>query len=270
MRHCRVELRLTAVLLLVGFSVSAALAQESRKHERGGVQLGAFVTDNKTSARLDSSLGIGSDLDLEADLGLENSTSIARLGAYLWLNDRHRFDIAYFDLSRSRAYPVQEAVTFGDETFSVNTVVNTQWDLNIVKADYTFAMLNRERGFLGITGGLYVAETALQISEAALGTFESQDLTAPLPVIGLRGDYAITDRITLHGAAQLFDYSAEDVEGRLSDVYVGADYGFGQHWAVGVAYNAVSMNLAATDDDGRNGSLDWGYDGVLLYLKFTF
>ena len=151
--------------------------------------LGAFITDRDSNTRLDSDSGQGTDIDMEDDLGLESSTNVARIGGYLWLGRRHRFDAAYFDLSRSAAIPIQETIDFGDETFVINTALNTEADLTIVKADYTFAALARDRGFLGITAGLYVAETGFALSQPSLGRAESEDVTAPLPLLGLRGDY---------------------------------------------------------------------------------
>ena len=245
-----------------------ASAQPNDNMERASILFGAFITDRDSSTRLDSDSGDGTDLDLEEDLGLESSTSVARLGGYFWLGRRHRIDGAYFDLSRSASIPIKETIDYGDETFSINTVVNTDADLTIIKADYTFAAVARERGWFGVTAGLYVAETKMALSQATLGRTESEDLTAPLPLIGLRGDYAINDRITLRGAVQWFGYEADSIDGRLTDLYIGADYGFGERMAVGLAYNQVSMNLGAEKDDGFQGRIDWGYDGLLLYFKF--
>ena len=56
----------------------------------------------------------GTDINLEDDLGLESSTSVARLGGYVWLGERHRLDGAYFDLSRTASMPIQETIEFGD------------------------------------------------------------------------------------------------------------------------------------------------------------
>src|SRR5688572_7166978 len=147
----------------------AAVAQPTAGGERASIMLGAFVTDRQSSTRLDSDAGEGTDIDMEDDLGLESSTNVARLGGYVWLGERHRLDGAYFDLSRSAAIPIQETIEFGDETFVVNTVIETESDLTIIKADYTFAVLARDRGWLGVTAGLYVAETTLSLSQATLG-----------------------------------------------------------------------------------------------------
>jgi len=257
-----------AFLLFVASSLPlAADAQPTEGEERASISLGAFITDRESSTRLDSDRGDGTDIDMEDDLGLESSTSVARLGGYVWLGRRHRIDGAYFDLSRSASIPIQETIDFGDETFQINTTLNTESDLTIIKADYTFAVLAKERGFLGVTAGLYIAETSFALSQPTLGRAETEDVTAPLPLFGLRGDYVVGERITLHGAVQWFGYKTDELDGRLTDFYFGGDYGFGQRMAVGLAYNKVSMNIGAQEDNGFTGRLDWGYDGLMLYFK---
>lgn len=263
----------TRLCVLAGIASLAQLvplagnAQPTTGEERAGIVLGAFITDRQSSTRFDSDSGDGTDIDMEDDLGLESSTNVGRFGGYVWLGRRHRLDAAYFDLSRSASIPINETIDFGDETFQINTVLNTESDLTIIKADYTFAVLAKDRGWLGLTAGLYIAETGFALSQPTLGRAESEDVTAPLPLFGLRGDYAITDRITLRGATQWFGYSTDKLDGRLTDLYVGADYGFGKRMALGLAYNRVAMNIGAEDADGFSGRLDWGYDGFLLYFK---
>ena len=258
---------LSSIVWLAQLVPLTGTAQPTDNGERASIMLGAFITDRQSNTRLDSDAGDGTELDMEDDLGLESSTNVARLGGYVWLGRRHRLDGAYFDLSRSASIPIQETIDFGDETFQINTALTTESDLTIVKADYTFAVLAKDRGYLGLTAGLYVAETGFALSQPTLGRAESEDVTAPLPLFGLRGDYAINDRITLAGAAQVFAFSTDELDGHLNDFYIGADYGFGERMAVGLAYNRVSMNIGAEEDNGFNGRIDWGYDGFLLYFK---
>jgi hypothetical protein len=259
----------SSALFLAPLLPLTANAQPTVGEERAGIIIGAFITDRQSSTRLDSDAGDGTEIDMEDDLGLESSTNVVRLGGYVWFGERHRLDGAYFDLSRDASFPIQETIEFGDETFVIDTVVETESNLSIIKADYTYAVVARDRGWLGVTAGLYIADSSLALSQSTLGRAESEDVTAPLPLFGLRGDYAIGDRITLRGAMQWFGFEADDVDGRLTDFYVGADYGFGERMAVGLAYNRVSMNLGAVEDRGLNARLDWGYDGLLLYFKMN-
>ena len=244
--------------------VSALAAHAEDRRERGAILLGSFITDR------DSDAGDGTDLDLEDDLGFETSTNVLRVGGYYWFGKRSRVDVAYFDLSRDASKRIDETIEFGDKIFDINTVVTAENDLSIFKIDYTWAAVSRDRGYLGLVGGLYVGDISMSLSEPTLGTAESDSVTAPLPVIGLRGDYYIGEHFTLRGAAQWFGIEVDDVSGTLRDMYIGADYGFGKRMAVGLAYNRVSMGIEVEKPSGFDGRVDWGYDGYLLYFKMDF
>jgi len=259
-----------ATIVALSLAPPTAKAQDPDR-ERGSVYIGTFITDRNTSARVDSDAGTpGTDLDLEGDLGLKASTSVGRAGGYVWLSARQRLDLSYFDLSRSATRKIDETIHFDDKTFLINTAVTTENHLTITKLDYTFSFLNKEKGFLGVTGGFYVMQTRLSLSEPTLGTYSSEGLTAPLPVIGFRGDYAINDHWTLRGAFQWFGISVDTASGHLTDTYAGVDYGFGKRFAVGLAYDTVNMNIEANKTGHLKGSLDWSYDGWLLYFKADF
>lgn len=262
---------LLATGLAAAFVSFQAHAQVSEyRHERASIAVGVFLTDRQTQTQLDSDSGSGTDIDMEDDLGLKASTNVFRFGADVWFKPRQRFDFSIFDLSRSATRDIDQTIIFGDQTYVVDTTVTTDSDLTIAKADYTYAVLDRRQGYLGVTGGLYVMAMKLTLSEASLGTAESEDLTAPLPVIGLRGEYAFNDRVTLRGASQWFSIDVDDTSGSLRDIYIGADYRFGGRFAMGLAYNDVETNVRAEDSGGWQGRLDWSYDGWLIYFKTDF
>ena len=179
-----------------------------------------------------------------------------------------RLDGAYFEheATANPRFRLRKRFNFGVRTFVVDTSVQT---VEAVDHQGRLHVRRASEGPCGgsITGGLYVANTSLTLSQATLGQAESEDVTAPLPVFGLRGDYAFNDHITLRGAAQWSGYDSTDVEGRLTDVYVGADYGFGKRIGRRSRVSKVAMNLGAVEDNGFDSRLDWGYDGFMLYFK---
>ncbi|HEU4618297.1 MAG TPA: hypothetical protein VFV10_09660 [Gammaproteobacteria bacterium] len=230
----------------------------------------AFYTEPSTSVRLDSASGVGTDIDLESDLGLAKTTTVARLDGYFWLGSRGRLDFSLFRYSRDASRTIDRTLEFGDREYPINTVVSTSADVTIFKAAYTFAVVQRQRGFFGVTGGLYTASSRLELNATNLGVDESNDVDAPLPVVGVRGSYAIGDRIALRGSVEWFGVTANKASGRLTDASIGADYSFNDRVALGVAYNDVNVDVSSTNDRGRETNLDWGYGGPLLYLKMNF
>lgn len=240
-------------------------------HERASVSFAAFLTHRTSEVRLDSGNGAGTDINLEDDLGFDPSLTVARIDGHYWFNERHRLDATYFQLDRSSPERlIDRTIVFGDKTYAINTNVSGEQSFRIVKFDYTYAFLAPDRGFLGVTGGLYVSQSKYTLRAAAATGTATQGVTAPLPVLGLRGEFAFTDRITLGGAWQWFGFESDNVDGRLSDFYVGADYRITDRFALGLAYNRVSTSLGARKQGGFEGRLSWTYDGTLLYAKFDF
>ena len=261
------RLHVSLLALLICCS-SAGLAAELGS-ERASISLGVFITNRNTETRLDSdTLGLGTSIRLEDDLGLDSSQTVARLDGYYRFSERHRINFALFDLSRDSTLVIDEMIQFGDEIFDVNSTVSSDFDLTIFKIAYTYSFLTRDRGHFGVTAGLYALSSKFALSEPNTGQFESDSLTVPLPVVGLRGNYALTPKLALRGSAELFAIEIDDVDGRFIDLYLGLDYHFHERFGIGLAYNTVTLRINAGSD--FNGRLDWDYDGFLLYFKLNF
>jgi hypothetical protein len=258
------------VLLITALSCFAApAAADSLEDDRFSLSLGVFLTDRDTEARFDSSLGDGTDTDLETDLGLDSSDSVFRVDGYFRFNERHRVDFSVFDLSRKNSKQIERDIQWGDTLFSVDAVVKTDNDLSIYKAAYTYSFLNGEGGYLGATIGLYVADFKMSIAEENLGQAEIGELTAPLPVIGLRGEYALSDRWSFRASGEFFFIEYEDIDGSLVDIYAGFDYSVLDNMSIGVGFNSVTIDVDATKSS-FGGALNWQYSGALAFLKFNF
>jgi hypothetical protein len=248
----------------------SAQAQQPENRERASIVLGIFVTDPEVTARVSASINnAGTELKLGDDLGLENSATIARLGGYYWFSRRHRLDGSWFSLSLDGGRAIDETIEFGDQSFEINTLVETRADLDIAQVSYTFAALIREVSYLGISAGLHVSKTGLALAEPISGRADAEDVTAPLPVLGLRGDWEFAEHWTLRAAWQWFSIEIDDTDGHLTDTYVAVDHRFRDRFAVGLAFNDTGLDLERKRIV-RSSSLNWGYDGWLLYFKTDF
>jgi hypothetical protein len=256
-----------AALLLAG---SPRLAAQTTDLDRFSVSLGVFFTSRDTITRLDGDVpGSGEDVDLENDFGFDASDAVFRIDGYFRFNEKHRLDLSAFDLSRSASKRIQKDIEWDGSTYPIDTVIDAGLDLTIYKLAYTWSFMRREKGYLGASAGLYVADIGTSLAAAAIGQSSNRSTTAPLPVIGLRGQYDFSDKWSLRGSAELFAFEYGDFDGSLYDVYAGLDYQLFEHMAIGVGVNSVDFNVGVTKTN-FNGDLDWRYTGGLLFFKFDF
>ena len=249
----------------------AAFSQETNTDtSKWGFTLGAFFADQDMKTELEVSVGdTDRAVDFEDDLGLRDSQSVFRLAAFYDFNERHRLDLDVFDLSQTSVVTISREIEWGDTVFPVAADIATGLDLTIYKAAYTYHMLRREKYRLGVTGGLYVADIALRLDILESDEEERGELTAPLPVFGLRGEYFFSDRWRAGASAEWFGLEVGDYEGTLHDFLIGIDYRFGNHSAIGVGFNSVHIDVDATEED-LQADLRWKYSGFIGYLRFSF
>jgi hypothetical protein len=246
-----------------------ALAAGTLDGDRFSISLGMFFTDRDTETQLDGTTANGTPTDLESDLGLDSSDNVFRVDGYLRFNEKHRVDFSVFDLSRSNSKQIDREIQWGDSLYSVNTAINAKFDLTIYKAAYTYSFMQRENDYLGVTVGVYTADTKVSLSEQTLGQVEVGDITAPLPVIGLRGEYEFADKWTFRASGEFFFVEFDNIDGSLVDLYVGVDYAVRDSISVGLGVNSVNLDIDASKTRFQ-GSLDWKYTGGLLFIKFDF
>ena len=255
-----------AITGIFGDSVSA----QGHDEHSFALNFGYFLTTRDTKTRIDSpTLGIGTEIDFEEDLGLESDDSVFRLDGHFDIAARHKLLFSAYDLSRRSSKVINEEIVYGDTVFPVNTDLRTTIDFRTYKISYAYSIVHTDAGHLDLSLGAYVADVKSHLVAENIGSTDTRDITAPLPVFGIRGAWYFADRWSLIGSAELFALSIDDVDGRLSDFYLGTEYQAFEHVSFGLAVNSVRIDINTFEDD-FTGSLDWHYDGVLGFVKVAF
>lgn len=103
-----------------------------------------------------------------------------------------------------------------------------------------------------------------------LGKVQKTDFTVPLPVIGLRGSFALAPQWFIRQSFDYFYIKYGDYEGQLVDFNVAFEWDFWKYAGVGVGYNYVQMDLDYDGSDNFLSEINLGYGGFLLFGKICF
>lgn len=232
--------------------------------------LGGFLMTHDASLRVDSNtLGIGTEIDMENDLGFDKSLNTFRFDANWRFLPRHRASFSVYRYSRDATRTINREIQFGDEVFVINTTVASEFDMTVYKASYAYSVIQNAKFDLGLSAGVHLMDFKTSIAVTGLGASESAKLLAPLPVFGLRGTWAITPKLFLKGNLDVFAISVDDTRGRFTDALVALEYDVFEHFGVGIGYNRVYMNIEA-DGDKFNGEVGAGFGAVMIYGKLFF
>ncbi len=271
---------ISSITLLAVTLSQSVLADENKgtsgPWERFSVNAGWFVTALNSDVRIGSEeLGAGIDIDLEDALGMDTTTSVFRADALYRFGQsrRHRFDFSFFEFRRDATKTLGREIEIRDRTYSVGTTVDSHFNLSIYKGAYSYSFFQDDRLDMGASFGVFVMPIEFGIS-AAGGAAQEESITAPLPVVGLRFDYAITPKLFLRQGVEFFYLEYQDFKGHMMNSSIRLEYNAWKHVGLGIGYDAFRLRIEARGEDypeiDLNGSIEFEYAGILLYGKVYF
>lgn len=234
--------------------------------KKAELSAGLFVPIYQSELRLDSKqLGRGAEIDLEDDLGLDSNIFSYRIDALWRFYPRHTLSASYYDLSRDSDKQIGRTLQIGDRTFTVGANVATEFDIQIFKASYGYSFIHNEKFDVSANLGVYLGNVDFSFSAPGIGA-ESGSFLAPLPVIGLRGSYAITPNLFISAGTNVFFIKYEEFTGSLIDATITLDYDISENFGVGIGYNPQFINIKY-EDDNRDVEFDFDYGAIMAYLR---
>lgn len=266
-----------AILAFAGFTPAARTEPLWPVDQTFNVSLGVFFLDTDTTVRLDGESGrVGTEVNFEDDLGLTSQDRF-RIDGYWRFFERHKLRFMYFDSSSSSSRSIDEEIDFGDTTFPIDIEVRGDLDTQILEVAYEYSFLKRDTYEVSGTIGLHNlrVEARLRATGSGGGGTGGVELSerangdGPLPVIGLRGIWALSNHFYFDAQAQFFAVEIDDYDGSLEDYKLTFTWQPLRNLGVGIGYNSFVSRLDV-NRTGFNGKLRFEYGGPMLFVTGAF
>jgi hypothetical protein len=240
------------------------------------VAVGTFIISSEPTVQLNGETLRGDRVDFDSVLGGGDATRV-RLDADWRFGDsqRHKVRAIAFAMSRSRKKTIEEEIEWGGDTYPINANLEAEFKFSVVELAYEYAFLRRDTYEVGGSVGLHF--TSLEASLTAKNTSTGQTLDisneasvdAPLPVIGLRGLWKLPADFYVDAQAQFFALSIDEYDGSLQDYRLMLTWQPKPWLGVGIGYNSFKVDVDV-EKDRFDGSLDWTYNGPMIYYSASF
>ena len=258
--------------LLTG-SVSAAEEEAVAFPDTWMLRLGSYIVDGSDTQFSVSSdvAGLGTVIDYNRDLGGDSRDTVPRIDAYYRFNDRHRIDFTAFSIERkgTRVLAIDPPIVIDGEDFS-GGVINSDIKYTLYKLGYAYSFYHSSKVELSVTAGLNITTYDLRFSDDTGAKFETADVTAPLPMFGLRMGYAITPKWSVNYVSEAFFIEIEDaIKGALISYELNTEYKLFKHFAIGAGLARLGTSVDVQDDNFK-GSVSDSYRGYTIFGTFYF
>jgi len=278
----RVVFSAPLVSVLLWLHAPAAVAEPRFGTDTVNIKLGAFISDFDTKAGVTGPSGGEANIDFEEVLGLTADQESFR-GDLAWrFAPRHRVMLGYYAFNRSAQGASQRQIEIDDPdngliVIDAGATVQSKFDWQLVPVSYAYSFYKTNDIEVSGSLGVHWVDLTLGLSGNATvngvaNTFvnESESISGPLPVFGLRADYAITPSWLVGTHAQYFSLDYDDYAGELLDLRLHTEYWFTDSFGASLGYTFYDIDIARNLGGGYRVSADYDYRGLEAYLTFRF
>ena len=237
------------------------------------LRVGAYIVDGSdTQFSVSSDVGgLGTVIDYSRDLGGDTRDTIPRIDAYYRFNERHRIDFTSFAIDRkgTRVLAIDPPIVIDGEDFS-GGAINSEIKYNLYRLGYGYSFYHSDKAELTITAGLNITSYDLKFEDDTGAKSESADVTAPLPMFGLRMGYAITPKWSVHYVSEAFFIELDDtIKGAMINYELNTEYKLFKNFAIGAGLARIGTSVEVNDDDWK-GKVSDSYRGYTVFGTLYF
>lgn len=247
----------------------AATPQHRLLNDRFRLTVGGFYAESTTEARLSTaSGGTGVDVNFEDMLGLDTRKWVGEFGMYWRFAEHWRVDLGYFSLNRSASRVLATDVTWGGNTYTAGTTVDSTVKMSDLRAAVGYSFFRRPDKELGVGLGLHSAGFKASLDAAGVGA-RSESVTAPLPFLTLYGNFALTDTWALSMRWDWLSLSYDKYSGGIRASAIDFVYQPFTHFAFGFGVHSLTLKL---DVDNSSSKMQTRivFQGPAAFASYSF
>jgi hypothetical protein len=245
------------------------------------ISLGGYLPNVSTHASLSTRFQNGTTIDFENRLGLSPFTQSLE-GAASWrISKRNYLGFNYFSFGRSSTKQIADSIVWGDNVYHAGATLDASDRVAYYGLSYRYYIWRERTWELGPGIGLDAVDlsTTIGIRVAASDTGGSASdsaskraaVLAPVPMLGIFGDWEFYPRFLLKGGLQyVYINDVGGIGGHVSDDGLGVEWFPFLHFGIGTFYHYVGAQFARTESNGTKLTFNYVIQGPSLYLIATF
>ena len=260
------------------FCAIPATAHAQSIADRFRVQVSGYYPKIDTDIALSStgSTTIGTTIDLEEDLGLDNRQLLPAVFAGVRIGGNFSIGADYYALRRDTTHTISRDLVVEDVTYPANASITSGFDTDVYRLTLGYAFLRRPNVEIGGAIGLHATHFAVEFSgQGRVGnqgaSFQSRrhEFLAPLPTVGLFGTVQVARGLTLGARVDYLSLGMGDYHGRLINTQATLAWRIFRNVGIGIMYRHVDYRVDV-EKERYTGRLTYSFSGPALFIEAGF
>jgi hypothetical protein len=274
-----------AVVSAGAASLSAVRAEDFAGDvpDRVWIDVGGAYNDVSTNVSVQGPKGLGGLITFEDTFDLPGTKTTARMLGTVRISEKRRWiDFGYTSIDRRGTKHIVDSVDFGDYIFSGDADVTARFATQFMYAAFRYDFLHEDK--IRISGSAGLTFLRLKVSLRTDGTVTDPDgnvITggyykqatqgAPVPMVGLNLDWALTKRLVLRSYNRFFRLNLSSFNGGLYENGIHLNYYIVRHFGLGLGLDRTELKVKELKV-GEGNVVKAGYtvNGIGLYANLAW
>ncbi|MGB5278477.1 MAG: hypothetical protein WBO73_03220 [Gammaproteobacteria bacterium] len=281
--HSSVSSHIVAAIIVLILGVMITHPVNAALDELFHLRVGGFINQFDTNVRFTSRDGsIDEGINLEDDIGYDPEVSAGFIRGWYRVGDNHRIALTYAPANRTSFIVSEKDIEIGDDIIKAGAGIASNTQNRLLDVSYIYSIFRRPNIELGLSAGVYWLRNETEVLVA--GEVQSPNepapifrvdyknsfkLHAPLPILGVTGEYEINPSWRLNGELRYLSATVNEYDGRVFNAVIGTDYYFTKSLGVGLTLSSFSLEVDV-ESIILNGALKWSYNGAQLYVVYKY
>ncbi len=245
--------------------------------------IGRSITDYDSKLSINSrDDSVDKEIDFEEGLGFDTTVQLGWIRGSWRMADRHRLALLYMPIKRASLLTTQKDIEVGGNIIKSGAFVETEVKTHTFDIEYIYSFYKQPELEVGITAGIYWMNSLVEMSAAGEVILEGTDqaefrtdyqanqrLIAPLPLIGIKAAYEFNQQWRARASARYLDVTIGDIEGRILNLNLVAEYYFNNHLGLGASLTTFDVSVRQSGVVFIN-ALTYQYNAVQAYLVLKY
>lgn len=256
----------------ISFSQSYSTVEGDSINPNVYLTVGYYFPNINTSLRIDSKIGIGTEIGLE-NLGLDENKSVFRLDGVIRISPKSQLAIGYTKINRNKAVTLETDIEIGDTTFYAGANARIKFNIDYYALTWRYSFFNEKNWNAGLSFGArgvsINSDFKANLNENSYD--ESVSVTAPAVLFGVHGSAYLTPKLLARYSLEVFYLSISGIDISVIESNASVHYFFLKNMGLGIAYSTNDYRVKDVPlGEDFNGKVDFNFGGLNLFLTARF
>jgi len=251
--------------------------------DRVWLDIGAAINEVSTDVAVRGPNGIGATVNFEDVFDMPGDKTTARMLGFVRISPKRRYiDFGYVDISRTGSKVLDRDVEFGDYTYHTGGEVHTRFATQFIYAAFRYDFLHEDKiRISGSVGATFLRLLARVDGQGGFVTDANGDpvttdferkvsAVAPVPMVGLNLDWALTRRLVLRTYTRFFRLNLDKFNGGLQESGIRLNWYFVKNFGMGIGYDRSDLNIKELKVDTNIVKAQYLVTGIGIYFNLAF